>query len=311
MELKINIGDRDEIAAALPLLQLILDNTPAKACGGECHSATATHTVAEVFPDASRLGVTAAPVFGAIPEAPPAGPSIAELQAAGALVSLTVPADPAAVFGGAQPAAPLAPSTPPAAGPATVVPPPPMNSAPTTPTPGPVSSDAGAGSVELDKNGLPWDGRIHASTKRKNADGSWTAKRGVNAGLITQVEAELRAQVAQVPAPGVAAAPAPLPIPTAVPANNGLTPGSAGLPSSPVTPAAPGGESPDTAQSAPATFEQLMPRITAAVTAGLMPPTAVGAACAAQGVASVVTLQQSPQFVPLVWAALKQQYPGI
>ena len=54
-----------------------------------------------------------------------------------------------------------------------------------------------------------------------------------------------------------------------------------------------------------------MPRITAAVTAGIMPPTAVGAACAAHGVASVVTLQQSPQFVPLVWATLKQQYPAL
>lgn len=45
---------------------------------------------------------------------------------------------------------------------------------------------------ELDSNGIPWDERIHAGTKVKNNDGSWRNKRGVDAGLVTQVTAELK-----------------------------------------------------------------------------------------------------------------------
>lgn len=44
----------------------------------------------------------------------------------------------------------------------------------------------------LDKNGLPWDGRIHSSSKNKNTDGSWRYLRGVDKDLIGIVEAELR-----------------------------------------------------------------------------------------------------------------------
>lgn len=43
----------------------------------------------------------------------------------------------------------------------------------------------------LDKNGLPWDGRIHSSSKNKNSDGSWRYLRGVDKDLIGIVEAEL------------------------------------------------------------------------------------------------------------------------
>lgn len=41
--------------------------------------------------------------------------------------------------------------------------------------------------VELDKNGIPWDERIHAGTKRKNADGSWSLKKGVDKDLAAEV----------------------------------------------------------------------------------------------------------------------------
>lgn len=51
-----------------------------------------------------------------------------------------------------------------------------------------------------DKNGLPWDERIHASSRALVADGSWRAKRGVDAGLVAQVEAELKALMA-IPSP--------------------------------------------------------------------------------------------------------------
>ena len=44
--------------------------------------------------------------------------------------------------------------------------------------------------VELDKNGVLWDERIHAGTKRKNADGTWSLKKGVDKELPAQIIAE-------------------------------------------------------------------------------------------------------------------------
>jgi len=45
---------------------------------------------------------------------------------------------------------------------------------------------------EFDADGLPWDERIHASTKTTTQDGRWKKKRGVDVELIEVVEAELR-----------------------------------------------------------------------------------------------------------------------
>jgi hypothetical protein len=45
----------------------------------------------------------------------------------------------------------------------------------------------------LDKNGIPWDERIHASSRAKTTDGCWRKKRGVEDATVTQVEAELKA----------------------------------------------------------------------------------------------------------------------
>lgn len=45
----------------------------------------------------------------------------------------------------------------------------------------------------LDKNGLPWDERIHSSSKNQNADGTWRYLRGGDTAERAAVEAELRA----------------------------------------------------------------------------------------------------------------------
>jgi hypothetical protein len=101
---------------------------------------------------------------------------------------------------------------------------------------GPVNTSAG----EFDKRGLPWDERIHASTKAVNADGSWRYRRGVGKELIAQVEAEIHDKVLDIPtflrrdptpadtAPAVAApeqapAAAPIPVPTGAPVEAGPT----------------------------------------------------------------------------------------
>ncbi|MBQ4838810.1 hypothetical protein [Pseudoalteromonas luteoviolacea] len=47
-------------------------------------------------------------------------------------------------------------------------------------------------SVEVDKNGIPWDERIHASTKTQTDKGVWKKKRGVNDKLFNEVVAELK-----------------------------------------------------------------------------------------------------------------------
>jgi hypothetical protein len=59
---------------------------------------------------------------------------------------------------------------------------------------------------------VPWDERIHASTKATNADGSWRYKRGVDKGLIAKVEAELRAAASAAPPAAASAAPPPPPV---------------------------------------------------------------------------------------------------
>jgi hypothetical protein len=85
---------------------------------------------------------------------------------------------------------------------------------------GPANSNAPA----LDKDGLPWDERIHAGTKNTNADGSWKKKRGATPELIAQVEAELRAGQGAQPMPAVPPAPQPVPQPVPMPQMGGGMP---------------------------------------------------------------------------------------
>ncbi len=73
-----------------------------------------------------------------------------------------------------------------------------------------------------DKNGLPWDARIHAGTKALNADGTWKKRRGVDDATIAAVTAELQGTPTPAPTPvaetatpvaPVAETPAPTPVP--------------------------------------------------------------------------------------------------
>lgn len=69
--------------------------------------------------------------------------------------------------------------------------------------PAPTASPAPA-SAERDSAGLPWDKRIHASTRAKIANGTWRYMRAVDKELVKQVEAELRAvQAIPVPVAGI------------------------------------------------------------------------------------------------------------
>lgn len=307
---------------------------PAKACAGTCGN----HAVAEI-----HAHTHAAPVAAGATTAPALDPEIAalvkddgEFQASVAFGSHGSPALDAdaaklnAVFGqgaagptlgdvGLAPAAafgvppvplgvsvPLAVSTPAIAAGSIVAPPPPANTAPITTTPGVASSVAG---VDLDAKGLPWDNRIHAGTKRKNADSSWTAKRGVDPALVAQVEAELRQVMGAAPAAPFAAAPTATTQATSIAqTGNGSAsahvapppPAVSATPTMPAAPnAAPAGEVPADAR---AQFVALVGRASAAIQGQKVTQAEVNQCCADAGVPALPLLANRLDLVAQVAA---------
>lgn len=90
-------------------------------------------------------------------------------------------------------------------------------------------------SAALDKDGLPWDSRIHSSSKEQNKDGTWRKKKGIDKELTPVIESELR-RIMAVPttANGAGASPlvAPMngtvpPLPAGVGAGNPTQPAPA------------------------------------------------------------------------------------
>lgn len=226
----------------------------------------------------------------------------------GPLVSLPALAGPSehkaevATFGAEAPAAPFVPAAPftagadlsaivPAAPPGGV--PAPVSAAQQSPTPG-TATGAPAPGVELDKNGLPWDGRIHGSTRAKNADGSWRQKRNTPPDLVANVEAELRAAMG-VPAPVPAAGTVPA-APTAAPAPVPAAPETG----APAAPPAPAGGTTAASPSSPTTFPEFLLRVTAEVGKGTFSQADVIAACQAIGVPSLPALGARVDLIPSV-----------
>ncbi len=80
---------------------------------------------------------------------------------------------------------------------------------------------AAAPTSEVDKNGFPWNEVIHSSSKALNADGTWRKKKGVDAGTVARVEAQMRGGAAPAPAPTAVPTPVAVNIPTiAIPGAN-------------------------------------------------------------------------------------------
>jgi hypothetical protein len=130
--------------------------------------------------------------------------------------------------------------------------------------------------VEIDGDHLPWDHRIHASSKAKlsKAPNCWKRKRNMDPKVIAEVEAELRAAMSAGPDKPVAPAPA--------------------KPAVPAEPATPAPAAPT--DSTVATFPELM----AAITAGGITPAAVQAALNLQGITSLPLLASRPDLIPAV-----------
>lgn len=268
---------------------------PGKACAGTCG-----HAVAEIH--AHTAGVVEGPTTA------PVVPAVNELEALQHDHESTMPEaafgkpdEAAAAFG--VPAAPLAVSTPAIAAASTVAPPPPVNTAPITTTPGVASSVAG---VDLDAKGLPWDNRIHAESKGKIADGTWRKKRNIDPTVLATVEAELRQLMGAPAAPLAHAAIATVaagftPTPTSAPAVAVPPPPVVGAaPTMPAAPnAAPAGEVPADAR---AQFVALVGRASAAIQGQKVTQAEVNQCCVDAGVPALPLLANRLDLVAQVAA---------
>lgn len=189
--------------------------------------------------------------------------------------------DPATVFGKA-PAAPL----------------PPAGTTITTNTPVTIAAPnvhVAGNAIELDKDGFPWDARIHSGNHKKVATGKWRGKRDVDPALVAQVEAELRAvmgapvaqpQQVQVPT----APPAPPVDPLAIP----VFLQRAAIPSAPSAPA----------QDAMGQYIGLISRASTAVANKKITEEQVTACCTPHGVPNLPMLAHRLDLLPLVAAAI-------
>lgn len=128
---------------------------------------------------------------------------------------------------------------------------------------------------------IPWDARIHASSKAKLAKKphGWKMKRGVSDDLVDQVEAELVAAMQASPANPVESTPTP-------------PPASEPTPAAPAQPAAPTG--------AVTTFPALM----SAITSNKIDQATVTAAVNKAGLQSLPLLAARPDLIPTVAAEL-------
>lgn len=195
----------------------------------------------------------------------------------------------------------------------------------------PAAPTTSAPSGELDVNGLPWDERIHASSKTRNADGSWRQRRNLSPVTLETVTAELRARAANRRAYGE-------PIPyiaelrarAANPGNAALgddaaklaglgmdplsgqplptggyvsapPPMAASVPPPPVTTVAapPAPAAPDAL-----TYDGFLAWVTPKMMDGSSPFDKVAAALSASGVSSLQELRDNPAAIPAVYAAL-------
>lgn len=248
------------------------------------------------FADRPDVGVSA----DALPTLPEACKNVAAAAAAfnpfaGAAVAQVPPSPaPSTAAAEAPPTAPAAPTSS-ATAPAPSVPAPPTAPAATAPA-APATPTTLAG-IEVDADGLPWDARIHAGGRAKNADGRWRQKRSLNdAALKNRVEAELRQALG-------AAASVPVPLPPPAPSVPG-TSGSPAIPSPPGVPTVPTPAASTTAVEAEETAPSFLARIGGMLASGALTQDKLAAALSAAGLTSMSQLITAPVMVPVVRAHL-------
>lgn len=233
----------------------------------------------EELPDPSTVGFgTDAVPAGTFP-LPPAAPTAAT---APVIVSTAVPA---------AAGVPLPPSIPPEASAADGVPP-------------------------LDKNGFPWDARIHAEGRKRNKDDTWRYRRNLNDAAKQNIETELRtifpAPVAAAPpstAPSAAVRVPVPPPPAAIPLPPSVTLPS--VPSPPAIPAPPGlaGTLPAGAGQTAMTYEHFVTRIVSPGIQGnkFTQDELLTAIAKVTGGRSLQLLGHKPELIPAVLKVLREE----
>lgn len=155
--------------------------------------------------------------------------------------------------------------------------------------PAPPAPQETTGGPELDAEGLPWDSRIHASTRTRNKDETWRLLRGVDQGLVDQVKAELKAAMsAPVPKPAAQASPPP---PPAAPAETPASP--------PPPPAASSDDQP------PVSFAGFVQAITKKQAAGLLTVQEINEVCVKHGLAQMPLLVNRLDLIPAIYSDLR------
>lgn len=182
-----------------------------------------------------------------------------------------------------------------------------------------------AGSVDVDSEGLPWDGRIHSSNKKKiTKDDTWQLRRGIDSAVVEQVKAELR-QVMAIPKHDATSATAPAsqdtqavtgtaptvpPVPA--PETQGLHPDANAFSVATVNTLTAAGNSvppvpattPQTGASSKPYAEYKLPDLMRGITSKMITPDVVQSVVSQFGVPSVPALATRPDLIPLVAEAL-------
>ncbi len=167
--------------------------------------------------------------------------------------------------------------------------------------------------AEVDSGGMPWDARIHSSSKAKVADGSWKYKRGVSDEEVKRVEVELRGPSHDdaMDASALFAAPYTQAVvgsdevktgEVVYQQPGGTVSGIAPPPPLGALPAMSGASEPDLRKE----FAQLMIRVAQAKGAGKITAEEVTAALAAHAVPSLPMLSTKLDLVPSVAAAIDE-----
>lgn len=179
--------------------------------------------------------------------------------------------------------------------------------------------------VPLDSEGLPWDKRIHASTRtRRVGDDTWKLMKGVDKALVEQVKAELRATMAVPAAPVVQPPQHPafaeptnysgaqsggyVP-PAVVPHLSGSwspeTGHVVGVPAPPAPPAPVATPQPPAAPGAPTTFSDFVTYATNKIVGKQFSKQQLQDACANEGITSMPMLENRPDLIPAIWKFLE------
>lgn len=149
--------------------------------------------------------------------------------------------------------------------------------------------------VTLDKEGLPWDSRIHSSSKAFIADGSWKLRRGVDPAEVIVVKEQLKVLMC------VPRFMPPAPVTIGV----DLATGPDVTVITPVPPAPKSHYLIDQQLPTTVTLTDLIARMSSAIVAGKMTQATVSEMCAKHGVSEFMLLSSRPDLLPLIDADMK------